>query len=59
VPKNFIMPVPIYADFDGHIMRLTSVPVQGSSTSREVQLMLPRRPKKIMLNYWHDILEAL
>ncbi|HUB82348.1 MAG TPA: M1 family aminopeptidase [Bryobacteraceae bacterium] len=59
VPKNFIMPVPIYADFDGHVMRLASVPIQGTSTSREVQLMLPKRPKKVMLNYWHDVLEAL
>ena len=59
VPDAFVMPVPVYADFDGHVMRLGDVPMKGNSTSNEIKLMLPKRPKKVMLNYWHDVLEAL
>jgi len=59
VPQNFLMPVPIYIDLDGRIVRIGSVAMQGSSTSKEIQLLLPKRPKKVMVNYWHDILEAL
>jgi len=44
---------------DGRIVRLGMVPLFGNSTSKEVQVPLPKRPKKVMLNYWHDILEAL
>jgi hypothetical protein len=53
------MPVPIYVDMDGHILRLGSIPILGNATSKEIQVTLPKRPKKVMLNYWHDILEAL
>ena len=53
------MPVPIYVDLDGRVVRIGSVAMLGSSTSKEIQLMLPKRPKKVMVNYWHDILEAL
>jgi hypothetical protein len=59
VPQNFLMPVPIYVDLDGRVVRIGSVAMMGSSTSKEIQLMLPKRPKKAMVNYWHDILEAL
>jgi aminopeptidase N len=59
VTPNFVMPVPIYVDLDGHITRLGDVPMVGNSTSKEIQVKLPKRPKRVMLNYWHDILEAL
>jgi aminopeptidase N len=59
VPQSFLMPVPIYVDLDGRVVRIGSVAMLGSSTSKEIQLMLPKRPKKVMVNYWHDILEAL
>ncbi|HEX3747429.1 MAG TPA: M1 family aminopeptidase [Bryobacteraceae bacterium] len=59
VPQTFVMPVPIYIDLDGRITRIGAMPMVGSSTSKEIQLMLPKRPRKVMLNYWHDILEAL
>jgi aminopeptidase N len=59
VPANFVMPVPIYADFDGKVTRLGTVRMLGSSASNEMTVTLPKRPKKVMLNYWHDILEAL
>jgi hypothetical protein len=59
VPQSFLMPVPLYADFDGKMSRLGTVAMLGSSTSNEIKLMLPKRPKRVMINYWHDILEAL
>jgi aminopeptidase N len=59
VPQNFLMPVPIYVDLDGRVVRIGAVAMMGSSTSKEIQTMLPKRPKKVMVNYWHDILEAL
>jgi hypothetical protein len=59
VPANFLMPVPLYVDMDGKIVRLGAVGMLGSSTSKEMQIRLPKRPKRVMVNYWHDILEAL
>ena len=59
VPANFVMPVPLYADLDGRVVRLGAINMIGSSTSKEMQVMLPKRPKRIMVNYWHDVLEAL
>jgi hypothetical protein len=59
VPANFLMPVPLYADFDGRIVRMGAVGMLGSSTSKEIKVTLPKRPKRVMVNYWHDILEAL
>jgi hypothetical protein len=59
VTPNFVMPVPIYVDIDGRVVRIGAVPLLGNSTSKEIQLMLPKRPKRVMVNYWHDILEAL
>jgi len=59
VPQSFLMPVPMYVDLDGRVVRVGSVAMLGSSTSKEIQMMLPKRPKKVMVNYWHDILEAL
>jgi hypothetical protein len=59
VPANFLMSVPLYLDIDGRIVRLGTVAMLGSSTSKEIDLTLPKRPRKVMVNYWHDILEAL
>jgi len=57
VEPNFVMPVPLYADFDGRIVRLGSVRVIGNSTSQGIQMMLPARPKRVMINANHDVLE--
>ena len=59
IARNFLMPVPLYADFDGRIVRLGAVNMLGSSTSKEIDVTLPKRPKRVMVNYWHDVLEAL
>jgi hypothetical protein len=33
--------------------------MRGNSTSKEINVTLPKRPKRVTINYWHDILEAL
>jgi hypothetical protein len=56
VDENFAMFVPIYADFGKGMMRLGQVPVIGNST-RKIDLVLDRQPKKVVLNAYKDILE--
>jgi hypothetical protein len=59
VPADFVMAVPIYVDFDGQVVRLGSINMKGNSTSNEIKLTLPKKPRRVMANYWHDVLEAL
>jgi len=56
VPADFMMPVPLYAEFDGNIVRLGQARIKGS-TSIPIQVELPKKPKRVMINYYHDILE--
>jgi hypothetical protein len=56
VSPNFKMIVPIYLDFDGKIMRLGSASVTGNTTTKEFQVKLPQKPKRVLINYHHDIL---
>lgn len=56
VSPGFRMRVPIYLDFDGNIMLLGSVPVIGNQTSQEIKVILPKKPKRVLLNAHHDIL---
>lgn len=56
VSSGFKMPVPIYLDFDGNIARLGSVGIQGNTTTDEFKVKLPQRPKRVLINYHHDIL---
>jgi len=58
VSTNFVMPVPVYADFDGNIVRLGSVALQGNQTSKEFKVMLPKKPKRLLVNAHHDVLAA-
>jgi hypothetical protein len=59
VTPDFQMPVPIYLDFDTQIVRLGVVVIKGNSTNSELQVMLPKKPKRVLMNYWHDVLEAM
>src|SRR5262249_22635349 len=46
VSQGFRMLVPIYLDFDGaKLMRLGEVAILGSSTSDEIKVRLPQKPK--------------
>jgi hypothetical protein len=56
VDSNFAMFVPVFADFGNGMMRLGQVAVIGNS-SRKVDFILDREPKKVALNAFKDILE--
>ncbi len=57
VSPDFKMPVPIYLDFDnGKVMRLGTVSIKGSTTSNEFKVRLDQKPKRVLINYHHDIL---
>jgi hypothetical protein len=58
VSSRFVMGVPIYFDFDGHVVRAGEVALLGNSTSNEVKLRLPKKPKRVLLNANHDVLAA-
>jgi hypothetical protein len=57
VSDNFVMLVPLYADFDGALARLGVVRIAGDKTPDNLQLMLPKKPSKVMINAFHDVLE--
>ncbi len=52
------MPVPMYIEFDEGIFRLGSVTLVGNATCPEFKITLPRKPKRVLLNAYHDILNA-
>ena len=58
VSSGFRMRVPIFLDFDGNLIRMGSVPITGSQTSQEIKVLLPKKPKRVLLNAHHDILAA-
>ena len=58
VGADFRMRVPLYAEFDGHMTRLGWVPVDGSSTTKEFKVKLPKKPKKVVLCANYDVLAS-
>jgi hypothetical protein len=59
VSQGFMMPVPIYLDLDGSkIVRLGDVKMFGSSTSDEIKVTLPQKPKRVLINANYDILAS-
>ncbi len=56
VGASFRMRVPIYLDYDGHLARLGTVPMMGSSTSDALKITLAKRPRRVLLNGNNDIL---
>ena len=56
VDENFMMLVPVFADFGKGMVRIGQVGVIGNST-RELDTLLPAQPKKVALNHDKDILE--
>jgi hypothetical protein len=58
VSPEFVMRVPIYFDFDGKMVRAGYVTLKGASTSSEVKVNLPKKPKRVVLNAYHDVLAA-
>ena len=56
VDDHFAMFVPVFADFGNGMVRLGQVGIAGNST-RTVDFILDRQPKKVALNAYKDILE--
>jgi len=57
VPADFKMIVPVYLDFDGQITRLGQIRMVGDSTSERLEVKLPKKPKRVLINAYHDVLE--
>ena len=56
VDDQFVMLVPVFADFGKGMVRIGQLGVHGNS-SRSADVVLPMRPKKVALNAYKDILE--
>ena len=56
VSGDFRMVVPVYGDFGSGPVRMGRLSVQGASTSEPFQLLLPQKPKRLLLGVQHDIL---
>jgi len=56
VDEHFAMLVPIFGDFGNGMMRLGQLAIAGNST-RTVDFIVDRQPKKVALNAYKDILE--
>jgi len=56
VDSQFVMLVPVFADFGNGMIRLGQVSV-GDNNSRSVDILVPSQPKKVALNPYKDILE--
>src|SRR5947209_3752090 len=56
VNERFGMLVPVFADFGSGMMRIGQVAMVGNAT-RNVDVILPSQPKKMVLNAYKDILE--
>ncbi len=57
VSKDFAMPVPLYAEFDGQLARLGTIRIIGESTVDNIKIMLPKKPARVAINVFHDVLE--
>jgi len=57
VDPDFTVFVPVFADFDGQIARLGTIRIVGNSTNDKIQVLLPKKPRKVMINAYRDVLE--
>jgi aminopeptidase N len=57
VSAGFKSLVPLYADFDGKLVRLGQVRITGNTTVPEMTLLLPAKPRRVMINAMYDVLE--
>lgn len=56
VDDKFAMRVPVYLDFDGNYSRLGTVNLFGNSTSEEISVNLAKKPKRVVLCAFEDVL---
>jgi aminopeptidase N len=57
VSPNFRMLVPVYLDYDGRLVRVGSARLAGS-TSQDIKVVLPKKPKRVVVNAMHDVLAS-
>lgn len=58
VSENFKMLVPLFVDMDGQVSLLGRLGIKGNSTSPEFKVPLPKRPKRVLIDYEHPVLAA-
>lgn len=56
VDEHFRMPVPVFADLGKGMFRMGQIIMIGNTT-RNVEVVLPSRPKKVALNEYKEVLE--
>jgi hypothetical protein len=56
VDDNFEMLVPVFVDFGEGMGRVGQIAIGGNST-RTAETLLPKQPKKVVLNYYKEILQ--
>jgi len=56
VSDNFVMAVPVYVEFDARPQLIGSVTLRGTHTSNEFKVLLPKKPKRVLINANHDVL---
>lgn len=56
VSDDFVMLVPVYAQFGKNIIRLCQVRIIGNMETQTISIPLPKKPKKLLLCALHDIL---
>ena len=58
VSPAFVMRVPLYFDIDGRVVRAGLVRLEGSTTSAELTIPLPKKPRRVLIDANHDVLAA-
>jgi hypothetical protein len=56
VSKDFVMLVPVYADFGKGWVKLGSATINGNSSTNLANLKLPQTPKRLAIAAMHDVL---
>jgi hypothetical protein len=56
VSDDFVMLVPVYAQFGEKTLRLGQVSIKGNMQTPLLSIPLPEKPKKLLLCAMHDIL---
>lgn len=58
VSANFKMLVPVYLEVDGKFYRLGEGTLVGNATTPEFTVRLAQKPKRVVLNAFHDVLST-
>jgi len=58
VSPDFRMRVPIYFDFDGRWIKVGTIGLLGNTTTSDITIGLPKKPKRVSINANQDVLAA-